>query len=64
MKSNRLLSITIIALAVVVCFFKAIDSYLMLRYIGAVKLYRDGVVQFGEKPPPEYAESAVKVMDL
>ena len=25
---------------------------------------RDGVVQFGEKPPPEYAESAVKVMDL
>jgi hypothetical protein len=25
---------------------------------------RNGVVQFGEKPPPEYAESAVKVMDL
>ena len=45
MKSNRLLSITIIAVAVVVCAFKAINSYLMLRYIGAVKLYRDGVVQ-------------------
>jgi hypothetical protein len=44
MKSNRLLSITIIVLAVVVCVFKAIDSYLMLRYIGAVKLYRDGLV--------------------
>lgn len=44
MKSTRLLSITIIALAVVVCAFKAIDSYLMLRYIGAVKLYRDGIV--------------------
>jgi hypothetical protein len=25
---------------------------------------RNGVVQFGEKPPAEYAESAVKVMDL
>jgi hypothetical protein len=25
---------------------------------------RNGVVHFGEKPPPEYAESAVKVLDL
>ena len=25
---------------------------------------RNGVVQFGEEPPAEYADSAVKVMDL
>ena len=41
------------------------DDHAVLRR-GLKQILEDGFgkVQFGEKPPEEYADSAVKVMDL